>query len=301
MFVRKTISAVLGILTVGAAGAVTGGSVATAAPEQCPGMYIVAVPGTWETSDTRPGEGMLASVTNNLPSDIRADYVTYAATAFPWEADVYGRSKRQAIDNARGLVSAMAQQCGATKIALIGYSQGADAAGDLAAEIGTGLSPIRPERIVAVGLLSDPRRSPTDALIGPPVQGAGAGGPRIGGFGFLSQQTRTICADGDLYCSTPPTDFATRFAGFLAQTSDPNPAQLWRYQQEAVAIFNDLMSTGVVPLLQNQLADPGMEQRKQKFEEFYNSFVHQNYPAYVVSPNGATATSWLRQWLVGLA
>jgi len=153
---------------------------------------------------------------------------------------------------------------------------------------------------LAVGLISDPRRSPTDALIGPPVEGAGAGGPRIGGFGLLSQQTRTICAVGDLYCAAPPTDFATRFAGFLTQASDPDPAQLWRYQQEAFAIIIDLMATGVVPLIQNQLADPELNERKQEFERFYYSLVHQSYPAYVVDSSGATATSWLRQWLVGL-
>ncbi|WP_433621497.1 cutinase family protein [Nocardia sp. CA-120079] len=301
MFMRKMIGAVAGTVMVGAAGAVGGAGAATAAPNGCPDLYVVAVPGTWETSDANPGEGMLASVTDNLPRNTRTDYVTYAATAFPWETDVYGRSKRQAIDNARGLVTAMAQQCAETKIALIGYSQGADAAGDLAAEIGTGLSPIRPERIAAVGLISDPRRSPTDALIGPPVDGAGAGGPRIGGFGFLTQKTRTICAVGDLYCAAPPTDFATRVAGFLAQASDPDPAQVWRYQQEAFAIFNDLMATGVSPLIQNQLADPEMNERKREFERFYNSFVHQNYPTYVVDSNGATATAWLRQWLIGLA
>ncbi|MFQ6392850.1 cutinase family protein [Nocardia sp. KC 131] len=284
-------------MTIGTVGAV-GGTGAVSAAAECPDLYVVAVPGTWETSDSKPGEGLLANVTDDLPSDIRTDYVSYAATAFPWEGDVYGRSKKQATDNARRLVTAMAQRCDATKIALIGYSQGADAAGDLAAEIGTGFGPVRPERIVAVGLVSDPRRSPSDTLIGPPVQGAGAGGPRIGGFGLLEHKTKTFCADGDLYCATPPTDFAARFAGFLAQASDANPSQLWRYQQEAVAIIDDLMTVGVVPMLQNQLADPGMDERKQKLEEFYNSFVHQNYPAYVVDRSGATATTWLRQWLV---
>ncbi|MGW4766476.1 cutinase family protein [Nocardia sp. NPDC004278] len=300
MFMRKMIGAVAGTVMVGAAATVGSAGAATAAPG-CPDLYVVAIPGTWETSDANPGEGMLASVTDSLPRNTRTDYVTYAATAFPWETDVYGRSKRQAIDNARGLVTTMIQQCGATKIALIGYSQGADAAGDLAAEIGTGSSPIQPERIVAVGLISDPRRSPTDALVGPPVDGAGAGGPRIGGFGLLTPKTRTICAVGDLYCAAPPTDFATRFAGFLAQASDPDPAQLWRYQQEADVIIDDLTAAGVVALIQNQLADPEMNERKQEFERFYNSFVHQSYPAYVVDSDGATATTWLRQWLVGLA
>ena len=265
---------------------------------------MVAIPGTWETSDKpdhRPTPGMLSAVTNGLSSNIRTDYVAYAATAFPWEADVYGRSKHEAENNARGMIKAMAEQCGATKIALIGYSQGADAAGDVAAEIGTGVGVVPPNRVAAVGLLSDPRRSTTDAQVGPFVGGAGAGGPRVGGFGLVSAQTRTICAAGDLYCSTASDDFVTRFAGFLAQTSDPSPAQLWRYQEEGVAIINDLQAHGGIPTLQNQLSDQANHQRQMQLETFYRSQVHQDYRSYVVDSNGTTATQWMHNWLQDVA
>ncbi|MEU2034098.1 cutinase family protein [Nocardia amamiensis] len=276
-----------------------GSGPAVAEPE-CPSLYVVAIPGTWETTDRpdddRPGPGMLAGVTAGLPSSARVDYVSYAATAFPWESEVYGASKREAVDNARGMIAAMARECGATKIALLGYSQGADAAGDLAAEIGTGLGVVPPHRIAAVGLISDPRRSPTDALVGPPVAGAGAGGPRIGGFGFVSPQTRTICAVGDLYCATAADDFVTRFAGFLAQTSHPDPAYLWRYQLEMNAILGDLMSNGGITLLQSQLSDSANQERARLLEEFYRSEAHTAYGSYPVG-GGATALSWMRDWL----
>ncbi|MEU6190169.1 cutinase family protein [Nocardia sp. NPDC047038] len=278
-----------------------GSGPAVAEPE-CPSMYVVAIPGTWETTTDgeRPGPGMLAGVTNGLPSSVRVDYVSYAATAFPWETEVYGASKREAVDNARGMIGAMARACGATKIALLGYSQGADAAGDLAAEIGTGIGVVPPYRIAAVGLISDPRRSPTDALVGPPVGGAGAGGPRIGGFGFVSPQTRTICAVGDLYCTTASDDFVTRFAGFLAQTSHPDPADLWRYQMEMGAIVGDLMSNGGIPLLQSQLSESANQERARLLDQFYRSEAHTAYGSYRVG-GGATALSWMHDWLASLA
>ncbi|MEU2101589.1 cutinase family protein [Nocardia sp. NPDC019255] len=281
----------------------TGSGPAVAEPE-CPSMYVVAIPGTWETTDRpdgeRPGPGMLAGVTNGLPPSVRVDYVSYAATAFPWESEVYGASKREAVDNARGMIGAMARACGATKIALLGYSQGADAAGDLAAEIGTGLGVVPPQRIAAVGLISDPRRSPTDALVGPPVGGAGAGGPRIGGFGWVTPQTRTICAVGDLYCATASDDFVTRFAGFLAQTSHPDPADLWRYQLEMGAIVGDLMSNGGIPLLQSQLSESANQERARLLDEFYRSEAHTAYGSYRVDGR-ATALTWMHDWLASLA
>lgn len=273
-------------------------STAQAAPQHCPDMYVVAIPGTWETSKNDPGKGMLAQVADDLPGDVYTDYVSYAATAFPWEGDVYGRSKQEAVDNARGMVGAVAQRCGATKFALLGYSQGADAAGDLAAEIGTGLGVVPPSRVELVGLISDPRRSPADTLIGPPVAGGGAGGPRLGGFGWLTPQTYTFCAPGDLYCAIPDGDFAGRIAGFFAQISNPNPALVGSYQEQANQLINDALAAGGLGLLNDQLNNDAYEQRKQQVDDFLKSGVHQSYPWYTVGAGGATPLTWLRQRLI---
>lgn len=295
----KKVVAALGASATVASGLVFGG--ATAVADSCPSLYVVAIPGTWETGhDKTPQPGMLSGVTRGLPGSVDVDYVTYAATAFPWEGDVYGASKKEATDNARGLALAMATRCAGTNIALVGYSQGADAAGDLAAEIGTGVSPIRPERIAGVGLISDPRRSPTDVQVGPVAGGAGAGGPRVGGFGWVSDRTRTICAVDDLYCATATDDFVTRFAGFLAQSSDANPANIWRYQLEAGAIMNDLMAHGGVPMLQSQLTESANEQRAKDLERFYRSESHTLYGSYSVG-GGQTAISWMHNWIAGMA
>ncbi len=272
------------------------------AENDCPALFVVAIPGTWETSldgHTHPSPGMLSFVTRGLPDSIRTNYVNYPATAFPWETGVYGRSKAQAIGNARAMIASIAETCDETKIALLGYSQGADAAGDLAAEIGTGVGVVPPDRIAAVGLMSDPRRSPTDIQVGPATPGAGAGGARPGGFGLLAARARTICAVGDLYCATAAEDFVTRFAGFIAQLSDPALTELWRYELEAGALIDDLRSGGgVLSMLQNQFSNAANQQRIAMFQQFYASQVHTTYPSYDVG--GETATAWLHDWFAGL-
>ena len=123
--------------TVGVIGAVVAGisvsasPTAVADPGDCPSLYVVAVPGTWETSSgAAPKPGMLTQVTDRLASsDIRTDYVSYPATAFPWEGGIYGESRAVATANAGSMIKAMADRCGATRFGIIGYSQGADAAG----------------------------------------------------------------------------------------------------------------------------------------------------------------------------
>ncbi|MEE2031708.1 cutinase family protein [Rhodococcus sp. CC-R104] len=277
---------------------------AQANPGGCPTLNVIAVPGTWETSNTPDpgrGNGMLAQVTSGLPPGARVDYVQYPATAFPWEGDVYAASRTRAVDNARGLIAAAAAHCPLTDFALVGYSQGADAAGDLAAEIGTGIGVVGPHRLVAVGLLSDPRRSEADAFIGPPVPGNGAGGPRIGGFGLVSPSVRTICAVGDLYCSTPREDYVTRLAGFLAISAGSTPAELEKYRDEANLLYNDIMAGGGLPTLQLQITPEANVERENKIRRFYESQIHQDYSNYVVDNRGTTATRWLRNWLASQA
>lgn len=300
MRVKKVVAA-LGASAALATGVVFGGGGSALADSDCPSLYVVAVPGTWETGkDKKPSPGMLAGVTRGLPSSVDVDYVTYAATAFPWEGEVYGNSKKEAVSNTRGLISSMAARCGATKIAIVGYSQGADAAGDVAAEIGTGLGVVPADRIAGVGLISDPRRSPTDVQVGPIAEGAGAGGPRVGGFGWVSDRTRTICAVDDLYCSTSTEDFVTRFAGFLAQSSDANPANMWRYQIEAGSIISDLMAHGGVPTLQSQLSETANQKRAKDLERFYKSQAHTLYANYPVG-GGQSAISWMHDWIADMA
>src|SRR5699024_7824060 len=98
--------AAAGLVFGGAATAAVGSAgVAAADPAECAELDVIAIPGTWETSDhglPAGNPGMLGAVTHDLPATMTADYVPYAATAFPWETKIYGASKVEAISNASG-------------------------------------------------------------------------------------------------------------------------------------------------------------------------------------------------------
>lgn len=293
------VSAALGTLS---AMLVAGGT-ASADPAGCQPLEVIAIPGTWETGpDNAPvGNGLLGAVTNGMPSNkVGVNYVEYVATAFPWENQVYGASKADGIANADGMMGAIAAECPSSKFAIIGYSQGADVAGDLAARIGHGQGAVGAEKVSGVGLLSDPRRSEHDRLVGPPVPGNGAGGPRLEGFGALTDQVRTFCTVGDLYCAAPQQDFVARIFGFAAQQSDPGSSDK-RAVPEGQNLFNELMAAGGIPLLQGQLTEENNEARYRQMEGFLKSGTHQDYTRYVVDEKGNSATQWLRNWLIGLA
>ncbi|WP_191094471.1 cutinase family protein [Nocardia colli] len=171
-------------------------------------MVGIFVPGTWETNaradETQP-VGLLGPVATHL-SEQFGDKFAFRFPAYPaaaFDGMAYGNSKVAGLAAARRVVEGFGQRCGATKFVLAGYSQGADALGDLAASIGCSGDPVSADRVLAVGLIADPRQG-TDGgkLVGPQVEGEGIAGPRPGGFCALSAVTAEICAQQDKYCAT---------------------------------------------------------------------------------------------------
>nr|WP_206024751.1 cutinase family protein [Rhodococcus sp. 14C212] len=193
--------------------AVTVPALAHAAPAGCAATFNLLIPGTWETDEhadpTRP-VGMLAPVAEALQRahGAAAEVYTlpYLARAFD-HGHTYADSKADAFTRAEHVLSATAERCPSTRFTLTGYSQGADAAGDLAAAIGHGRGPIPPERVLAVGLLADPGAGTAGvAAVGPQTPGAGIAGPRPHGMGALSGKVASICAPNDLYCALDTAD-----------------------------------------------------------------------------------------------
>ncbi|MFJ1460978.1 cutinase family protein [Nocardia sp. N2S4-5] len=210
---------------------------APAAPAPgCPKFTTVLVPGTWETHpdpsiDPRLGTGtdaarpapatMLAPVADALQArygrDLAVATVSYSASISP----TYAASES---DGEHALAALLTQLCPTTQVLLVGYSQGAQVAGDLATRIGHGQGPIPASRVLAVGLVADPRRASTTPHLGESAGGEGVAGPRTQDFGALNDRTRTVCARGDLYCSASPhTDPVLTTLG-RAFTSTPEPA-----------------------------------------------------------------------------
>ncbi|WP_110293868.1 cutinase family protein [Nocardia tenerifensis] len=171
-------------------------------------MAGVFMAGTWETNanaDEREAVGLLGPVATALAEEFGPRFEfrlpAYAAAAFDGMA--YGDSKATGIDAARRVITEIAERCAATKFVLAGYSQGADAIGEVAASIGCASDPVAADRILAAGLVADPRQGTAGGkLVGPAVEGEGIAGPRPSGFCGLSAVTAEICAQQDKYCAT---------------------------------------------------------------------------------------------------
>ncbi|OYD61321.1 cutinase family protein [Rhodococcus sp. OK302] len=174
----------------------------------CATTFNLFIPGTWEiTEDADPTVpvGMLKSIAERLKAEhgTAAQIYTlpYMASAFD-NGKTYADSKADALTKANAALSEVADRCSNTKFTITGYSQGADAAGDLASSIGNGSGPVTPDQVLAVGLLADPGAGTKgESVVGPKPSGQGIADPRPQGMGKLSGRVASICDPQDLYCS----------------------------------------------------------------------------------------------------
>lgn len=258
-----------------------------AQPASCPDVLALAVPGTWESSSVddphaphanpRSLVGYISRPLQQQFPTARAEVYTvpYVAQfsnpiAFPPDGQKsYNVSRTEGISRVTDKLADEARICPLTNYVVIGFSQGAVIAGDVAAQIAAGNGPIAPEHVLGVTLIADGRRSSDQgrpvgvvpdgvgaelALSGLRVPGISMTGPRKDGFGVLNDKVRTICAAGDMICASPP---------------------------QALNIFNLLSSAGA---LVRSVGNP----------------VHSGYNSYHVEPGGPTATAWTEQWAADL-
>ena len=205
---RRTV-ALVATATVASGGVLlTAPAIAQAAPTPCASTFNLFIPGTWETdenADPSQPVGMLKPVADALEnthgSAVEVYTLPYMARAFD-NGHTYADSKADAVSKAKQVLADVANSCPRTKFTMIGYSQGADAAGDIASDIGNGRGPIDASRVLAVGLLADPGAGTKgSATVGPRTSGQGIADPRPQGMGALSGRVASICDPGDLYCS----------------------------------------------------------------------------------------------------
>ena len=183
-----------------------GAGVAAAAPTVS--TFNLFIPGTWETdaaADPTHATGALAEVARSIAREhgdsATVYFLPYMARAFD-NGRTYADSKASAIANASQVLADRAKADPDLRFTISGYSQGADAAGDLAAAIGGGEGPIPADKVLAVGLLADPGNGTAgQKVIGPAARGIGIADPRPQGMGGLSGRVTSICAPADLYCS----------------------------------------------------------------------------------------------------
>ncbi|MGV0655378.1 cutinase family protein [Mycolicibacterium thermoresistibile] len=208
----------------------------------CPDVQLVSIPGTWESSPRldpfNPVEfpiALLLNVTNPIRQEFdnsRLEVYTVPYTAEfsnPFAADgqmSYNDSRAEGTKAAVRAITEMNERCPLTSYVLIGFSQGAVIAGDIASDIGNGRGPVDEDLVLGVTLIADGRRQANvgqDLPPNPPGQGAeitlhevptlsslglAMTGPRPGGFGALQNRTFQICARGDLICAAPESAFS---------------------------------------------------------------------------------------------
>ncbi|MGW4371471.1 cutinase family protein [Nocardia takedensis] len=231
------------VATVTVAAAPLGFPASAAAEEHsCPGLYVLGVQGTGQSSPDSPATedtGLLATVLGPLveqaDGSIARAYVPYAASfggAFPGATEPYSDSAEEGLGRLREMAAAVLDRCPATQLGLIGYSQGAHVVSMFASEVGHGSPAVPADRVAAVALLADPTRAPGAPLFpglpgrdhpdpAPGTTGAELGaipgfasralpGGGIGplrdiaaDFGALTGRVASLCLPGDLACDAP--------------------------------------------------------------------------------------------------
>jgi phospholipase A/thioesterase len=210
-------------------------------PADCPDVMMISIPGTWESSPQldpfNPVQfpaALLLNVTNPIRQQFgndRLEIYTVPYTAQfhnPLSADKQMSYNDSRAEGTRAAVKAMTDmnnRCALTSYVIVGFSQGAVIAGDIASDVGNGRGPVDEDLVLGVTAIADGRRQDTVGQdIGPNPDGQGAEitlqevptlsalgltmtGPRPGGFGTLNDRTNEICAPGDLICAAPEAAF----------------------------------------------------------------------------------------------
>ncbi|MGW4336777.1 cutinase family protein [Rhodococcus koreensis] len=227
--IRRTVALIATATLAGGGVVLTAPAIANAAPTNCAATFNLLIPGTWETNENadpnRP-VGMLAPVAEAIKAKNGARAQTYTlpymARAFD-NGHTYADSKLDAVSKATAVLKSYADKCQGAKITITGYSQGADAAGDLASAIGNDQGPVDADRVLGVALIADPGAGTQGAAaVGPKTSGEGIAGPRSQGMGRLSGRVASICDPKDLYCSIRKG--ANPFLGSLGSILSKTPS-----------------------------------------------------------------------------
>ncbi len=195
-------------------------SAAVPAANPCPAIRVFNLEGTGAFSGLAPGtapppdfQAAAAfapdrALTNLLQaSGGRADYFTInypAAGGLP----IFASEQAGVLETTRQVTSFVAQ-CSTSKVELLGYSQGAWVAGDVASNIANNKVPgVSPDKVLVSFLVGDPINQATQQPgYGTQIGAVTRAGPlpaRVAGFGANNATTFEFCNPGDNVCDAPP-------------------------------------------------------------------------------------------------
>lgn len=219
---------------------------------------LLVVGGTWETNPW----GQCTKIVTNLDTRWKPIWVPYPAKYAGTKT--YVESYTQGKRNLRDQINRMREP-----YCILGYSQGAKIAGDVAASLAYDSNLLR------VYLIADPERHIDDMLIGPAVPGEGVAGPRR-----VGPKCRQFAQPGDIVCSNENPVFKN-MAGSTAMFCIQHPFAWMR-----------IAAQNKVPGLLNK-------HTVEQIKKFLSSQVHVSYNEYEVA-DGVTVPDWIVQDMTDL-
>ena len=257
---RRGSALVAATLTVFAT-ATTLSAVATAAEPSCPDLHVLAVQGTSQSSSNAPtkaDQGMLSTVIKPVLAAAATDHkLRVDRTYVPYRANFgnagggksdYRDSATQGLNRLSQLANRVVLQCPATKLVVLGYSQGGHVVDAFASAVAAGQGAITPDSIAFVATYGSPTRAPgaplfpgfpnqvaprglpgigdlkpakfADQLTVSDGQGIGPDVDRIANFGPLGGRVADFCIPGDLACSSPRSASLLRLGANVVEQSN---------------------------------------------------------------------------------
>lgn len=206
---RRVGGALLALTIVAACAAPSDDRAAEGAEPRCADLTVLGVRGSGQAADRNQGVGkeVLRTVTDlarrveRRGTSLRLEAVPYDASGTATSA-TYFEHVRAGARLAERQADDVLRRCPESRLALVGFSQGANVVHEFAGDVSSVLA----DRIVLIGMIADPRRNPADAITQfsygdatPPRPGLlGPGAPvdedvRSASIGF--------CTEGDEVCN----------------------------------------------------------------------------------------------------
>ncbi|MEV7397466.1 cutinase family protein [Aeromicrobium sp. NPDC092404] len=175
----------------------------------CADLVVLGLRGAGQDAGRNQGSGreilasvraMSAELHRSSPATVRLEGVPYRAEVAP-TSDFHRGNIEDGMGRTRARLDELAERCPESRVAIIGFSQGAHVVHEL-------VSDLEPEKQVAlVAMIADPIRNPADPITAwsygdaAPGPGAFGAGPELGAR--WRDRAITFCAARDEICNWP--------------------------------------------------------------------------------------------------
>ncbi|MGW6332198.1 cutinase family protein [Nocardia rhamnosiphila] len=284
------IIAITVLTAAGVAAAVPSTVPAAPTDTSCPELFVFGVQGAEESSPgaaANSDTGALGQLFGQLEvaagDSVVRRYIPFPDTSAG--ATGYGTAVADTAQQLENHAADLVRRCPDTRIAAVGYAQGAPAVATFATNVGAGQSSVAPDRVAGIALLANPSRAVgTPAIPARPHADAPAAAPGTQGqhaaavtlsntnvtgggidaaaqvpdFGALTGRVADLCVPGDATCDTMPGGpLATTVAHLTARTDHRDPVAA--ISTLAAALAGTAFTTGV-EVINNDLTGTSLDQ-----------------------------------------